>query len=74
MHTIMPPPVRTQTSAETPADLDVTAIAHVIDNTHDPLLFAPALPGETEAERSARQAAAADILDDLLGEIAGWDQ
>lgn len=70
MHTIMPPPVRTQT----PADLDVTAIAYIIDHTHDHDLFAPALPGETEAERSARQAAAADILDDLLGEIAGWDQ
>ena len=56
---------------ETPEALDVTALAHVIDNTHDHELFAPALDGETE--RAARQAAAADILDDLLGEIAGWD-
>lgn len=53
--------------------LDVTALAHVIDNTHDYELFAPVLTGETETERAARQAAAADILDDLLGEIAGWD-
>ena len=58
---------------ETPDALDVTALAHVIDNTHDHALFAPVLTGETETERAARQAAAADILDDLLGEIAGWD-
>lgn len=58
---------------ETPEALDVTALAHVIDNTTDPDLFAPALTGETETERAARQAAAADILDALLGEIAGWD-
>ncbi|HIY42969.1 MAG TPA: hypothetical protein H9836_17830 [Candidatus Nocardiopsis merdipullorum] len=69
MKTIMPLPVRPQT----PADLDVTAIAHVIDNTTDPDLFAPELTGETDIERLAREIAAADILDDLLNEGAGWD-
>ena len=64
---IMPP----RTAAET---LDVTALAHVIDNTHDPLLFAPAVAGETDIERLAREIAAADILDDLLTEAAGWDR
>lgn len=66
--TIMPP----RTAAQT-LDLDVSALAHVIDNTHDPLLFAPAVAGESDTERAARLDAAADILDDLLGEIAGWD-
>lgn len=56
---------------ETPEALDVTALAHVIDNTTDPDLFAPALPGETDLERLAREIAAADILDDLLTEVAG---
>lgn len=64
---IMPPRAATQT-----LDLDVSALAHVIDNTHDPLLFAPAVAGETDIERLAREIAAADILDDLLGEAAGW--
>lgn len=63
--TIMPPRAATET-------LDVTAIAHVIDNTTDPDLFAPVVAGETDIERLAREIAAADILDDLLTEAAGW--
>ena len=63
---MMPPRAATQQT------LDVTAIAHVIDNTHDHDLFAPVLTGETDIERLAREIAAADILDDLLGKIAGW--
>lgn len=66
--TMMPP----RTAAQT-LDLDVSAIAHVIDNTHDHELFAPAVAGETDIERLAREIAAADILDDLLTEAAGWD-
>ena len=65
--TIMPPRAATQTLS-----LDVTALAHVIDNTTDPDLFAPAVAGETDIERLAREIAAADILDDLLNEAAGW--
>lgn len=68
--TIMPPRAATQT-----LDLDVTAIAHVIDNTNDPLLFAPVVAGESDIERLAREIAAADILDDLLTEeAAGWSE
>ena len=59
---------------ETPDGLDVTALAHVIDNTTDPDLFAPGLPGETDDDRLAREIAAADILDDLLSEFAGWPE
>ncbi|CAL9359968.1 hypothetical protein [Nocardiopsis dassonvillei] len=72
--TMMPPRER----ADTPDVLDVAALAHVIDHTTDPDLFAPALPGETTEELAARRAAAADILDDLLTEAAdeftvtGW--
>lgn len=65
--TIMPPRAATQT-----LDLDVSALAHVIDNTHDHELFAPVVAGESDIERQAREIAAADILDDLLGEIEGW--
>ena len=68
MHpTMMPPRQRTAT-----LDVwDVSALAHVIDHTSDPDLFAPALPGETAEELAARRAAAADIVDALLEESAG---
>ena len=72
--TMMPPRER----ADTPDVLDVAVLAHVIDHTSDPDLFAPALEGETAEELAARRAAAADILDDLLTEAAdefadtGW--
>lgn len=71
--TIMPPPA----APETPA---LTAPAWLAKVTPDALLaleitdgddlFADALEEETEEERMARLAAAADILDDRLAEIA----
>ncbi|GAB3724494.1 hypothetical protein [Nocardiopsis oceani] len=70
MKTMMP----RLTATQTPTDLDVAALAHVIDNTHDHELFAEVLPDESAPELAARQAAAADILDSLLGEIAGWSE
>jgi arylsulfatase A-like enzyme len=69
--TMMPSPtapeIRTAPSALfeiAPAALEVLGITDTGD------LFAVALADETEEERAAREAAAADILDDRLTEIA----
>ncbi len=73
MRTTMMP---SQTALETPTTaskglFEVTpaaADALGITDVHD--LFAADLDGETPEERAAREAAAADILDDRLSEIA----
>lgn len=67
--TIIPPSAGLETpdnllDAVTPDALDALGITD-----HDEL-FADELAAETEDERSARLAAAADILDDRLSEIA----
>ncbi|MBR8745326.1 hypothetical protein [Nocardiopsis sp. MG754419] len=68
MYPTMMPPLA---ALETTAPLDVRVLAHIVDNTHDHELFAPALDGESAEERAAREAAAADIIDDLVDEARG---
>ncbi|CAL9625524.1 hypothetical protein SUDANB121_05969 (plasmid) [Nocardiopsis dassonvillei] len=75
--TMMPPVAAPETSAPS---LTLSAPAWLEEVTPDALdalgitdaddLFAVALEEETEEERAARLAAAADILDDRLAEIA----
>ncbi|MGW4791797.1 hypothetical protein ACWEPC_05190, partial [Nonomuraea sp. NPDC004297] len=64
--TMMPYSIETTTRS---ADMDVRALAYVLDRMH-PDLSAPILPGESWEDMRARRAAAADILDDLLSEAA----
>lgn len=62
-------PARTSGYAA-PRVLNVTALA-VLLTTTDPELHTPGqLPGETLTETAARRAAAADIVDDILTELA----
>lgn len=70
--TMMPPPAAPETLASSPAwlsevtpeALDALGVTDHID------LFATDLDGETPEEAAGRLAAAADILDDRLTEIA----
>lgn len=70
--TMMPSPTAAETpTAATNALFEVTPDAVQalgITDVHD--LFAADLDGETAEDRAAREAAAADILDDRLSEIA----
>ena len=50
-----------------PAEIDTTAIEHLLT---DPDLHADHLPGETAEEHAARTTAAADITATLLDELA----
>lgn len=63
MSNIIPSP----RTAQTPADVRFLA---VVLKATEPELFALALVGETAEERAARRAAAADIVDDILTELA----
>lgn len=70
--TMMLPPTSTEIPTSSPAWLaeltpEVLAVLGITD-THD--LFAPRLSGESAAEAAGRLAAASDILDDRLEEIA----
>lgn len=70
--TMMPPIAAPETPTLPPpaflAGVTPAVLALLGITDHD--LFAAALPGETSGERAARLAAAADILDDRLAEIA----
>ena len=53
---------------EVAAGIDAAPLAWALERM-TPMLW-EAVPGESSAEREARRLAAADILDDLLGEYA----
>ena len=53
-----------------PRVLNITALAVLMENTEPELHTPGQLPGETLAETAARRAAAADIVDDILTELA----
>ena len=52
------------------ADLDLSALTLMYQLSTDPALFAERLCCESDTDRAARQAAAADIIDDGLAAIA----
>ena len=52
------------------ADLDLFGLTAMYQLSTDPDLYAARLPGESDADRAARRAAAADIIDDGLAAIA----
>lgn len=63
-------PTQPRAKALAPEPMNLTALALVLETT-DPELHTPGqLPGETLAETAARRAAAADIVDDILTELA----
>lgn len=70
--TMMPPPAATETPTPSPAWLEEITLhaLGVLDITDTDDLFAHTLPGETAEEAAGRLAAAGDILDDRLAEIA----
>lgn len=70
--TMMPPPAATEIPTSSPAWLaELTPeVLAALDITDTCDLFAPRLSGESAEEAAGRLAAAADILDDHLGEIA----
>lgn len=53
-----------------PRVLNITALAVLMESTEPELHTPGQLPGETLAETAARRAAAADIVDDILTELA----
>ena len=67
--TIMAPPTQDATAADDLTALTPAALAALGITDYDEL-FAVELGGETDEERQARLAAAEDILDDRLTEIA----
>lgn len=69
--TMMPSPTFAETRTAPPALFEIAPAAlEVLGITDTDDLFAATLADETEEERAAREAAAADILDDRLTEIA----
>ncbi|MCY9787172.1 hypothetical protein KIK06_25135 [Nocardiopsis sp. EMB25] len=69
--TMMPSPTAPENSTTPPAPFEVAPAAlDVLGITDTDDLFAVELADESDQERAARLAAAADILDDRLTEIA----